>query len=136
MSEASIPYLATLTPFKGIRVYVRAAIGMPGSSEYLSELISRVLGTMVMEESVLLIADDLYVVGCSVSELLSNWERLLATLHRNNLSLSASKTVITPRTTTVLGWQWNSGSLSVSPHKMCPLLKSTLPKPALRCVRF
>ena len=43
MSDSSIPYLGTLTPFKGVRVYARAAMGMPGSSEYLDELMSVLL---------------------------------------------------------------------------------------------
>ena len=127
MSESSIPYLGTLTPFKGVRVYARAAMGMPGSSEYLDELMSRVVGEMLMDETVLKIADDLYVVGSTLSELLSNWERLLATLQRNNLNLSASKTVIAPKSTTILGWIWKCGSLSVSSHKICPLLSSAPP---------
>ena len=128
MSEASIPYLATLTPFKGLRVYARAAMGMPGSSEYLAELMACVVGEMVMNETVLLIADDLYVVGSTVAELLTNWESLLSTLQRNGLCLSASKTVIAPQSTTILGWTWKSGSLTVSQHKMCPLLNSPQPK--------
>ena len=127
MSDSSIPYLGTLTPFKGVRVYARAAMGMPGSSEYLDELMSRVVGGMLMAETVLKIADDLYVVGSTLSELLRNWECLLATLQRNNLNLSASKTVIAPKSTTVLGWIWRCGSLSVSPHKICPLLSSAPP---------
>ena len=61
MSEASIPYLGIMTPFKDVRVYARAAMGMPGSSEYLAELMSRVVGEMIMDEKVLLIADDVYI---------------------------------------------------------------------------
>ena len=94
MSDSSIPYLGTLTPFKGVRVYARAAMGMPGSSEYLDELMSRVVGGMLMAETVLKIADDLYVVGSTLSELLRNWECLLATLQRNNLNLSASRLLL------------------------------------------
>ena len=44
------------------------------------------------------------------------------------MSLSARKTVIAPKSTTILGWIWKCGSLSVSPHKTCPLLSSTPPK--------
>ena len=130
MSKASIPYLGTLTPFKGIRVYARAAMGMPGSSEYLDELMSRVVGHMLMAGTILKIADDLYVVGATVEKLMENWECLLSVLQRNNLNLSASKTVICPKSTTVLGWTWTNGSLSVSPHKMSPLLAC---KPPTTC---
>ena len=61
MSKASIPYPGTMTAFQGVTVYACGAMGMPGSSEYLAELMSRVVGEMVMDEKVLLIADDMYI---------------------------------------------------------------------------
>lgn len=128
VGKSSIPYLGTVTPFKGVRVYTRAAMGMPGSSEWLSELMSRVVGDMLMAGTVLIIADDLYVGGSTVAELLTNWECLLSLMHKNNLKLSAPKTVICPKTTTVLGWIWCNGTLSISSHKICPLLASEPPK--------
>ena len=81
-----------------------------------------------MKEKVLLIADDLYVGGNSKEELLSNWEELLATLAKNSLVLSASKTVIAPASTTILGWVWKNGTLSPSDHKVCALKKADPPK--------
>ena len=44
MKKPSKKYLGVVTPFKGLRVYTRAAMGMPGSTEHLDELMSRVLG--------------------------------------------------------------------------------------------
>ena len=49
LAKSSIPYCGTVTPFKGLRVYVRSAMVMPGSSEYLEELLSRVLGDLIQE---------------------------------------------------------------------------------------
>ena len=121
VARESMPYLGTVTPFKGVRLYARAAMGMPGSSEWLDELMAHVVGHLVMEGHVLLIADDLYVGADDITTLLRVWENLLCALSKNNLVLSASKTVIVPVSTTVLGWIWNSGSLSVSQHKICPL---------------
>ena len=71
-------------------------MGMPGSSEWLDELMARVVGHMVMDGKVLLIADDLYVSANSIDELLCYWEELLVALSKNNLVLSAPKTVIVP----------------------------------------
>ena len=34
-SKSSISYLGIVTPFKGLHVYLRCAMGMPGSSGYL-----------------------------------------------------------------------------------------------------
>lgn len=128
VGKDSIRYLGTVTPFKGVRVYTRAAMGMPGSSEWLNELMACVVGDLLMAGCVLIIADDLYVGGSTILELLNNWECLLFLMHKNNLKLSASKTVICPRSTTVLGWIWCNGTLSISSHKICPLLATEPPK--------
>ena len=121
VDKSSMKYLATSTPFKGLRVYTRSAMGMPGSSEYLHELMSRVLGDFVQEGFVVLIADDIHVCGNSESEILRNWERVLERLSANNLSLSATKTIICPIKTIILGWLWNSGTLTPCAHKISAL---------------
>ena len=43
------------------------------------------------------------------------------------LRLSASKTIICPRSTTLLGWIWTQGRLSASPHKVSVLTTCKLP---------
>lgn len=121
LSHKSLKYCGVSTPFKGIRVYTRSAMGMPGSESYLEELLSRILGDMIQEGYVAKIADDLYCGGDSIEQLLSNWCRLLEHLANNNLRLSAPKTVICPATTTILGWIWSKGTLSASPHKLSAL---------------
>ena len=134
MKKSSLKYLGTLTPYKGMRVYTRAAMGMPGSTEHLDELMSRVLGPMLQEGVVKKIADDLYIGGQTVSELLINWERVLLRFENNNLRLSPSKTVICPITTTILGWVWSAGSIRASAHKITPLATSP-PPPTVKCLR-
>ena len=52
---------------------------------------------------------------------------ILQALHKCNLHLSAHKTIISPKTTTILGWIWNAGSLSASPHRLNTL--TTYPEP-------
>ena len=47
MEKSSMKYLGVLTPFKGLSVYTRAAMGMPRSTEHLDELICKVLGDMI-----------------------------------------------------------------------------------------
>ena len=102
VTKSSMQYLGTVTPFKGLRVYTRSAMGMPGSSEYLQELLSRVFGDFLQEGFVILIADDIHVCGNTVDELLTNWSRVLHRMQRNNLNLSASKTVILYNTNCLL----------------------------------
>ena len=56
LSRDSMKYCGVATPFRGVRVYVRSAMGMPGSETALEELTCRVLGHLVVPK----IADDLY----------------------------------------------------------------------------
>ena len=52
-------------------MYVRSAMGMPGSETALEELTCRVLGELVQEGVVAKVADDLYIGGNTPDELLS-----------------------------------------------------------------
>ena len=83
-------------------------MGMPSSSQYFGELISQVLDDFIQEGFVVHIADDLHVCGNSVKKLINNWRMVLHRLQENSLKLSASKTVVCPKKTTVLGWIWNN----------------------------
>ena len=120
-------YSGVATPFKGTRVYARAAMGMPGSTEWLDELTSRVLGELIQEGVAEKIADDLYVGGKGPAQLLHNWRRVLELFRKNNLRLKASKTVVALKHATVLGWVWNNGSISVSPHRVNALMNCDPP---------
>ena len=113
LSKASMKYCGVATPFRGIRVYTRSAMGMPGSET--------VLGDFLQEGCATKLADDLYSGGDTPQELIANWSRIFDALARCNLRLSATKTVICPKTTTILGWIWSQGSLSASPHCIAAL---------------
>ena len=128
MEKSSMKYLGVLTPFKGLRVYTRAAMGMPGSTEHLDELMCRVLGDMMEAGQVIKLADDLYLGAATIKQLLQNWEKVLRRFDENNLRLSATKTEICPVTTTILGWVWSAGAIQASPHKVSPLISTPLPK--------
>ena len=128
LAKESMKYCGVATPFKGVRVYVRSAMGMPGSETALEEVMCRVLGPLLQDGCVAKIADDLYCGGNTPQELLCNWKRVLQALHKCNLRLSAHKTIISPKTTTILGWIWSAGSLSASPHRLNTL--ATYPEPS------
>ncbi len=127
MERSSLKYLGVVTPFKGLRVYTRAAMGMPGSTEHLDELMSRVLGELLQRGICIKLADDLYTGGDSIDELLENWEQILQCFECNNLRLSAKKTEICPTKCTILGWIWSQGKISVSSHKVSPLQSAEPP---------
>ena len=58
LSTESMKYCGVVTPFKGVRVYSRCAMGIPGSETALEELMCRVLGDLVQEGVSAKIADD------------------------------------------------------------------------------
>ena len=121
LSKSSMKYCGVATPFRGIRVYTRCAMGMPGSETCLEELMCRVLGDLIQDGGVAKIADDLYCGGDTAEEALINWGRVLELMDHNNLGLNAPKTIICPLSTTVLGWIWSAGTLRASPHKLTAL---------------
>ena len=134
LAQSSLKYCGVATPFRGIRVYTRSAMGMPGSETALEELMCRVLGNLIQEGCVAKLADDLYCGGDSPETLLSNWRRVLEALDRCNLRLSPMKTVICPKTTTILGWIWTQGRLSASPHRIA-VLQSCPPPQSVKGLR-
>ena len=136
LSQASMKYCGVATPFKGVRVYVRSAMGMPGSETTLEELMCRVLGNLLQEGIVVKLADDLYCGGNTPYELLENWKKVLQALYQCDLRLSASKTVVNPTSTTILGWIWRSGTLQASPHRITTLASCPAPETVARMRSF
>lgn len=127
LSKDSMKYCGVVTPFKGIRVYARCAMGMPGSETALEELTCRVLGDLIQQRQVAKIADDLYCGADNFEELLAVWRRVLTALQACNLCLSPVKTVVAPAQTNILGWVWNQGTISASPHRIATLASCTPP---------
>ncbi len=121
LSKESKRYAGTASPFKGVRVYDRAAMGLPGSETALEELMNRVAGDLIMDGVAAKVADDLYCGDNTVDSALHAYERLLAAMARNNLALKASKTFIFPKRVTILGWIWEMGTLSASSHRIAAL---------------
>ena len=128
LDQNSMKFCGTATPFKGIRVYQRSAMGMPGSETALEELLSRVLGDLITNHVVIKMADDLFCGGATLEELFHNWSSVLERLQRCTLRLSPNKTVVCPDTTMILGWVWSQGRLSASKHTISSLSSCTLPK--------
>ena len=85
LSVDSMNYCGVVTTFRGVRVYARSAMGMPGSETALEELTCRILGDLVQQGVVAKLADDLYVGGNTPSDLLDNWIKVLQALQKNQL---------------------------------------------------
>ena len=97
LSKSSLKYCGVATPFRGIRVCTRSAMGMSGSEIALEEMMCRVRGDLIEEGFVAKLTDDLYCGGDNPEALLNNWRRVLQALDRCNLRLSRTKTVICPK---------------------------------------
>jgi hypothetical protein len=95
-----IPLVRLETPFRGVRVYTRSAMGIPGSETALAEHICRILCNCLEDGIAAKLADDLYCGADSPEELLINWKRILDALQKCNIKLSPSKTIICQRSTT------------------------------------
>ena len=88
-------------------------MGMPGSETALEELMCRILGDLLQDGIVAKLADDLYCGGNTPQELLENWHRIWKAFNVCDMKLSPSKTIIAPKTTTILGWIWSNGSIAL-----------------------
>lgn len=115
-------YCGVATPFKGVRVYTRSAMGMPSSETTLEEVMCHVLGHLLQEGVVAKIVDDLYCGGNTPQELFHNWKRVLQALCKCDLRLSATKTIINPISTTIRGCTWSYGTITASPHHINTLV--------------
>ena len=96
LSKASMKYRGVATPFRSIRVYTRSAMGMPGSETALEELMRCVLGDFLQVGYTTKLANDLYCHGDTPQELITNWSRILDTLARCKLCLSALRLSYAP----------------------------------------
>ena len=116
LAKTSMKYCGVVTSFKDARVYALCAMGMPGSETALEELMCRVLGALIAEGIVVKLADDLFCSGDSPDELLRNWGAILSAQHQSDLRLSAHKTIVALKSTNILGWIWEDGTLQASLH--------------------
>ena len=77
LAKSSKKYCGVVSPFRGVRVYTRSAMGMPGTETALGELTCRVLGDLHEERVVVTLAYDLYCEADTPSQLVRNFSRVL-----------------------------------------------------------
>ena len=117
-------YMAINSPYKGLRVYTRSTQGLINQDEELNQLLSRVLGSLIMEGRCMKIADDLLIGGSTIDEAMSNWELVLHNLSEANLKLSPGKVRLFPEETTIFGWLVKDGKITPDPHRQLALTKT------------
>ena len=121
LKKSSMKYCGTVSPNKGVVVYTRGCMGLPGSECALEELTTLLFKDMIDQGKVVKMADDLFFGGANDEELLQNFEEGLSILHKNNIKLNAKKTIIAPKSVTVMGWIWEDGTLRGSTHRLSAL---------------
>ena len=76
MKKESQKYCGVHTPFKGLLVYNRGVMGLPGVEVALEELTCLLLGDMVEAGKVAKLADDLFIGGDSIDDLRNNFHQV------------------------------------------------------------
>ena len=98
LAQSSLKYCGVATPFRGIRVYTRSAMGMPGSETALEEMMCCVLGDLIQE-------------GLQSSDKLLWDENLTFRFTSAQEYLSKHKSIVLPRPSDTL-WIVTDGSVT------------------------
>ena len=112
----------------GSLVYVRGPQGLPGISEYQEELTDVVLGDMVVKGKAIKFADNVFIGGNSETEFIDNFREICQRIKLSNLRVGINKLIVGIVNTSILGWEWNKGTVTPSAHKINPLTVCELPK--------
>ena len=113
--------LAVCYPYKGLRVYTVSPQGLRNSAEWGLEILARVYGDMVRTKKCTRIADQVYVLGNTLTELIENFKEVLHQARNANLTFKPSKIIICPQSTVILGWRKTDTKWSPTDHVMSPL---------------
>ena len=131
LARKSQKYAGVSTPFKGIRVYTTAAMGMPGSEVALTELTAALFGQMQMDGQLEILMDDVYIGADNPKELLARWNKVLHICQQADIRLGPKKVIIAPKSTKILGWIWHQGGkLGPDPHASHRLKDTDIPQTA------
>jgi hypothetical protein len=117
-------FMAINSPYKGLRVYTRSTQGLINQDEELNQLLSKVLGNLIMKGQCMKIADDLLIGGQNIDEAIVNWKLVLKQLSKANLKLSPGKVRLFPKETTIFGWLVKDGKITPDPHRKLALSKT------------
>ena len=119
--------LAVVHPYGGLRVYTVLPQGLRNSAEWSSEILARTYGDMVKQKRCTRIADQIYVLGKTLDDLLDNFKEVLSRAKNANLTFKPSKIVICPQSTVILGWKKSKNEWSPTNHVLSPLAQAEPP---------
>ena len=123
-----LPYFAFHSPFKGTYVFLRSCQGFLNQSEGLEEMVSCILSDFTSAGWCRVHADNIYVLGNTMEETISNWQRVLDSMLKNNLKLAPHKTFCFSKSMDLLGWIKSGRKLTPDPHRINTLINASVPK--------
>ena len=127
LQKEDIQYLGTIHPFKGLRVYTCDPQGLKGASERSYEKLLRIYGDMVQEGQLAQMADGLHVLGDSISELASNYQKVLDRADKCNLTFKPTKVVVCPKNISLFGWDLKGSQWYPTNHTTSALINARQP---------
>ena len=136
MKVADKPYLGTMHPFKGLRIYAVEPQGLRNASEHAYERLARIYGDLCADEKMTRMADGLYVLGDTLPELELNFNEVLSRARNCGLTFKPKKVVIVPRFTILFGWKKTDDGWRPLEHAVSPLTKAQLPSTAKQLRSF
>ena len=120
-------YLATVHPFKGLRVYTTEPQGLLNAGEHAYERLGRIYGDMCAAEQMTRMADGLFVLGDTFKELFDNLREVFSRAHKCGLTFKPSKIQICPVDTVIFGWRKQGDAWTPTEHTTNPLVNAPLP---------
>ena len=127
VARSGMRFFGTSTPYGGDRVYTVQPQGYLNATENADRVIIRVLEPAIRANKCIRMADNMIVGGSTPAEAAKNYELLLKLCGGAGLTFKASKTVICPVKTNILGKVWKSGILTPSEHLLSTLANVTPP---------
>ena len=127
MQKQDIKYLATIHPFKGLRIYTCDPQGLKGASERSYEKLARIYGDLVQPGKLAQMADGLHVLGDNITSLAANYVEVLNIAEACGLTFKPSKVIICPRNIKLFGWELRGHVWYPTPHTTSALVNA--PKP-------
>ena len=128
LNKDSMRFFGTATPYGGLRLYAMQPMGYLNATENADLVIQSVLAPAIQQGRCTRIADNLFTGGQTGKEAADNFHMMLNLCANSGLTFKASKTVICPRSVTILGKVWEQGTLKPSNHLLSTLSKSDYPR--------
>ena len=119
--------LAVVHPYGGLRVYTVLPQGLRNSAEWGSEILARTFGDMVKDKKCTRIADQIYILGNTLTEVAANLKEVLHRAKLAGLTFKPEKIVVCPKSTVILGWKKQGNKWFPTDHVISPLSEAEPP---------